>query len=63
MATKLTRLTHKISIQLHLVTESCTICVLAPDGQSGNFWIQPRIETDRQRIYRGCMTLCTLQIT
>jgi hypothetical protein len=26
MATKLTRLTHKISIQMHLVTESCTIC-------------------------------------
>jgi hypothetical protein len=26
MAGKLTRLTHKIAIQLHLVTESCTIC-------------------------------------
>jgi hypothetical protein len=26
MAAKLTRLTHKISIQLHLVAESCTIC-------------------------------------
>jgi hypothetical protein len=26
MATKLTRLIHKISIELHLVTESCTIC-------------------------------------
>jgi hypothetical protein len=26
MAAKLTRLTHKIVIQLHLVTESCTIC-------------------------------------
>jgi hypothetical protein len=26
MAAKLTRLTHKIAIQLHLVTESCTIC-------------------------------------
>jgi hypothetical protein len=25
MAVKLTRLTHKIAIQLHLVTESCTI--------------------------------------
>jgi len=24
MATKLTRLTHKIAIQLHLVAESCT---------------------------------------
>jgi hypothetical protein len=26
MATKLTRLTHKTAIQLHLVAESCTIC-------------------------------------
>jgi len=26
MAAKLTRLTHKITIQLHLVAESCTIC-------------------------------------
>jgi len=26
MAAKLTRLTHKIAIHLHLVAESCTIC-------------------------------------
>jgi hypothetical protein len=26
MAAKLTRLTHKIAIQLHLVAENCTIC-------------------------------------
>jgi len=26
MAAKVTRLTHKIAIQLHLVAESCTIC-------------------------------------
>jgi hypothetical protein len=26
MAAKLTRLTHKIVIQLHLVVESCTVC-------------------------------------
>jgi len=26
MAAKLTRLTHKIEIQLHIVVESCTIC-------------------------------------
>jgi hypothetical protein len=26
MAAKLTRLTHKIAIQLHLVVENCTIC-------------------------------------
>jgi len=39
MAAKLTRLTHKIAIQLHLVADSCTICSFAPGGQSGNFWI------------------------
>jgi len=27
MAAKLTRLTHKIAIQLHAVTESCTIYI------------------------------------
>jgi hypothetical protein len=27
MAAKLSRLTHKIAIQLHLVAESCTICI------------------------------------
>jgi len=26
MTSKLTKLTHKIAIQLHLVAESCTIC-------------------------------------
>jgi hypothetical protein len=43
MAAKLVRLTHKISIQLHLVAESLTFAVLAPGGQSEIFWIQPRI--------------------
>jgi hypothetical protein len=43
MAAKLTRLTHKIAIQLHLVAESCTFVVLAPGGQSGNFWTHPRM--------------------
>jgi hypothetical protein len=38
MVAKLTGLTHKIAIKLHIVAESC---VLAPDGQSGNFWIHP----------------------
>jgi len=37
MAAKLTRQTHKIEIQLHLVA------FLAPDSQSGNFWIHPWI--------------------
>jgi hypothetical protein len=41
-AVKLTRLTHKIGIQMHLVAKSCTICSLAPGGKSGNFWIHPR---------------------
>jgi len=40
MAAKLTRLTHKIAIQLHLVAER--FAVLAPGDQSGNFWIHPR---------------------
>jgi hypothetical protein len=35
MAAKLTRLTHKIAIKLHLVAESY--------GQSGNFWIHPHM--------------------
>jgi len=26
MVAKLTKLTHKIAVQLHLVAESCTIC-------------------------------------
>jgi len=34
MAAELTRLTHVIAIQLHL-----SLAVLAPGGQSGNFWI------------------------
>jgi hypothetical protein len=40
VAAKLTRLTHKTAIQLHLVAESFTICSSRPPGgQSGNFWI------------------------
>jgi hypothetical protein len=39
MAAKLTRLTYKIAIQLHLVAET----VLTPGDQSGNFWINPAI--------------------
>jgi len=40
MAAKLTRLTHKIAIQLHLAVP---FAVLAPGGQSGNFWIHRSI--------------------
>jgi hypothetical protein len=41
MAAKLTRLTHKKAIQLHLAAESSIIC----SGQSGNFWLHPCIST------------------
>jgi hypothetical protein len=34
MAAKLTRLTHKIAIQLHLVAETCTICSSRPQAAS-----------------------------
>jgi hypothetical protein len=42
MAAKLTRLTHKIAIQLHLVAEGLPFAVLALGGKSGIFWIHPR---------------------
>jgi len=42
MAAKLTRLTHKIAIQLHLVA-AVPFAVIAPGGESGNFWIYPRM--------------------
>jgi hypothetical protein len=38
MAAKLTRLTHKIAIQLQRVVPF----TVAPGGQSGNFWVHPR---------------------
>jgi len=43
MAAKLTRLTHKIAIQVYLVGGGAVpFTVLAPGGQSGKFWIHPR---------------------
>jgi len=39
MATKLTGLTHKIAIQLHIEQRAVPFAGLAPGGQSGNFWI------------------------
>jgi hypothetical protein len=42
VAAKLTRLTHKIAIQLHLVAESVLFVILAAGGQFGNLWIHPR---------------------
>jgi hypothetical protein len=40
IAAKLTRLTHKIKIQMQ---RPVPFAVLAPSGQSGNFWIHSRI--------------------
>jgi hypothetical protein len=42
MVAKLTRLTHKIAIQLHLVAESCTICSSRSRRPVRDFWIHPR---------------------
>jgi len=44
MTAKLTRLAHRIAIQLRLVRVNCTFAVLAPGGQFRNFWIHPRID-------------------
>jgi len=43
MAAKLTRLIYKTEIQLDLMAEGLPFVVLAPGGQSGNFWIQRRV--------------------
>jgi len=46
MAAKLTRLTHKIALQLHVLAQSCTICSSRsrrPVQKSRNFSIHPRI--------------------
>jgi len=40
MTAKLSRLTHKVAIQLLIVT-AVPFGVLAPDSQSGNFWLHP----------------------
>jgi hypothetical protein len=55
MAVKLTRLTHKIAIQLHLVAESFTIC----SSRSGNFWIHSCIS--EQNSPHKCNTILWLQ--
>jgi len=43
MAAKLSILTHKIAIQLHLVTERCTICSSLSRRPDRKLWTQPRI--------------------
>jgi hypothetical protein len=55
MAVKLTRLTHKIAIQLRPMAES--FAVLAPGGQSGNFWIHPRMSNKRAEGNEACLAL------
>jgi len=45
IAAKLTRLTHKIALQLHVFQRAILFAVLAPGGQSGNFWMHPRTQT------------------
>jgi hypothetical protein len=52
MAAKLIRLTHKMATQLHLVAERpVPFAVLASGGQSGNFWIHPRIRSVEVKLY------------
>jgi hypothetical protein len=43
MEAKLTRLTHKIAVQLRLVAESCIICSSRSRRPVRNFWIYPPI--------------------
>jgi len=43
MAAKLTRMSHQIVIQLHLVAECCTICSSRSRWPVRNLWIHPRI--------------------
>jgi hypothetical protein len=51
MAAKLTKLTHKIAIQLHLVAESCTIC-------SSRFRRPVRKLLDTLSYYKNNQTRC-----
>jgi len=43
MAAKLTRITHRIAIQLHLLAERCTICSCRSRRHVQKIWIHPRI--------------------
>jgi hypothetical protein len=55
MAAKLTRRTHKIAIQLHLVAESCTIC-------SSRSWRPVRKHLDTPS-YTFCCTVLTTSLS
>jgi hypothetical protein len=56
MTAKLTTLTHKIAIQLNLV--AVAFVVLAPVGQSGNFWIHPLVIVSSASFNSVSFTLC-----
>jgi len=62
MAANPTRLTHKIAIKLHLVAESLLFAVLAPGGQSGNFWIHPGIHVWRLMRYMCSISMVVWNI-
>jgi len=49
MAAKLTRRTHKIAIQLHLVAESCTIC-----SSRSRLPVRELLDTPSYVKHRGC---------
>jgi hypothetical protein len=61
---KLTRLTHKIVIQLQLAARAILFAVLAPGSQSGNFCIYPCMLTNMhnplQSIFASFMCVCFL---
>jgi len=48
MAAKLTRLTHKIAVQLHQVADSCTICSSRSRQPVRKIWIHPRRSPDNR---------------
>jgi hypothetical protein len=61
MAAKLTRLTHIIAMQLHLVAErAIPFVVLAPGGQSENFWIHTRINQKDPTVCVRCLAVTVI---
>jgi len=51
MAAKLTSLTHKLAMQLHLVAESCTICSSCSRWPVRKFWLHPRVHEHETAAY------------
>jgi len=52
MATKLTRLAHKIEIKLHLVAESCTICIFRSRRPVRKLLDTPSYDEEREVVRR-----------